>query len=328
MARVSRGWIVLAYGLLASGVVAGPVAARDVAAAPTEDPHRRIHDQIARADAARRDGRLADAARLYADAYRTTSALDDYRASDVALDLALLAAAVHREAFEASDRDHAHLERARELLRTVIDDWEAAGRPVPPAVLEELGWVDEQLAEAPAPATAAPAAPEPELAPAGVEAPAQGDALHPVLPVPPPPATTTTPTRPSKALGIALVSGGAATTVAGAVLIGMGSPLEGEARRYRDDVLHSDRYVHGTAHEQAIIEEQLQAYVVAEERRGIALVATGGALLGVGVATVVVGAVRLRRVARTQGPKALLGRISPRARIGRGSAVLGLQLRL
>ena len=45
----------------------------------------------------------------------------------------------------------------------------------------------------------------------------------------------------------------------------------------------------------------LDVYVDGERRRGIALMATGGALLGLGVAAVIVGSVRLVRHRRGSG---------------------------
>ena len=74
--RPARRWVLIAC--IVAGFIPLPpqVQAREPAS-----PVETIDDQIARADEARREGRLADAARLYADVYRTMQASDDYRGS-------------------------------------------------------------------------------------------------------------------------------------------------------------------------------------------------------------------------------------------------------
>jgi hypothetical protein len=321
MPRLPRRWLIFAYGLLVPSLCASPVAARTVATAPAEDPHKRINDQIVQADAARRDGRLSDAARLYADAYRMTAAIEDYRASDVALDVALQAATVHREAFKASNEDYTFLRESRDLLRTVVGDWEAAGRPVPQAVLDELQWVDTQLAAAPEPVPEPTPTVEPEDAAADPPVPFEAS-LDPVPPKPPADGDSATPRRPPRALGIALVSGGAAATVAGAVLLALGAPLRGRAEQYRSEALDSPEYTERGSAQQAIIEEHFDGYVADERRRGVALMASGGALLGVGVAAVVVGSLRLVRSGRSPASGAASRRLSPRLAVYHGAATL------
>jgi hypothetical protein len=67
MSRRSCGWLALACGLFVPTLSMGAVVQRAAVAAPAKDPHRRINDQIALADAARRAGRTIDAAQHYAD---------------------------------------------------------------------------------------------------------------------------------------------------------------------------------------------------------------------------------------------------------------------
>jgi hypothetical protein len=332
MPRRSRRCIVLAYTLLLPSLSLGSMAAHaaPAAVAPAPDPHQQINDQIAQADAARKDGRLADAARLYADAYRMTTRVEDYRGSEVALDVALLAAEVYREAFKASDKDYALCEESRELLRAVVDDWTAAGQAVPEAVLEELRWAEARLAEAP---RVAPE-PEPEPTPEIREDPPHDTG-------PPIPTSNAAAPRASQGhqtpqgsdsgaaardgLGIALVSTGAAATVAGVVLLALGAPLKGRATRYRSEALASPEFTERGSAEQAVIEQYLAGYVADEKRRGIGLMVTGGSLIGVGLAGVIVGSLRLVRSARPRGTSAAM-RVAPRLSVYHGSAALGVSL--
>jgi hypothetical protein len=122
-----------------------------------------------------------------------------------------------------------------------------------------------------------------------------------------------------------LVSTGAVVTLTGTLLLAVGAPLRGRAMRYRSEALASPEFTERGSAEQAVIEEYLAAYVADEKRRGIALMATGGALIGVGLAGVIVGSLRLARPNRPRGPSAAV-RMAPQLSVYHGSAALGMSL--
>ncbi|MCA9711129.1 MAG: hypothetical protein KDK70_35130 [Myxococcales bacterium] len=110
-----------------------------------------------------------------------------------------------------------------------------------------------------------------------------------------------------------------------AVLLGVGAPVRGRAEGYRTDTMASEAFTALTPSDQQLATEFLDAYVDDERRRGVALMAAGGAALGVGVAAVVVGSIRLAR-GRRGATTAESARLHPRPRLGRHEVGLGLWL--
>lgn len=284
------------------------------------EPEPSLDDQISAADAARKDGRLADGARLYAEAYRTAQASDDYRGSDPALEMVVLAAKLYHEAFRASNRDYALCDESKALLETFVAEWEALGQPIPKEVTEELQWLEARLAERPPEPV-----PEPEPTPDETD---DTGAQEPVVPTPIAEPEPTPPPRdrgPDR-VGWGLVGGGAAFAVTGAVLLAVGVPLRGRAEDYRAQVMGSPEFTGRGSGDQAVALEYLDGYVHDERRRGVTLMAAGGAVLGVGVATLVVGGIRLLRPGRSAGGVERITAVSPTLGLDRRGAQLGISL--
>lgn len=296
--------------------------------APAEDPHRQISDQLKRADTANGEKRYSDAAQLYADAYRMTTATEDYRGTDIALEAVVHAMEAYHVACEGN-RDYVSCRASKELLAAFILDWEASGSSVPVQVLDELRWLEEQLAQVPPPLPAETVEPVEPATVATADSDEDQEAPPKPTKKPAPKLIIDDPERrdppAGKALGIAFVVGGAVTTVGGAVLMAVGAPLEGRADRYRSEVFGSPSFTQRPPGEQAIIVDHLDRYVGDERDRGTALMATAGAALGLGVAAIVVGSFLLGRpgLSTNSGARAHL---SPRRRAGRGTAYLGLSL--
>lgn len=297
-----------------------------VAASPAEDAGQRIGDAIAQADAARADGRLAEAARLYADAYALTRASEDYRGTGVALDVVLLAAQLYREAFKASAQDHALCRDSGALLDSFVEDVEGLGEAVPQAVRDEQALVAECLEGAPEPEPAVKEEPEVPVEP--VETPPTAE---------PPPETLETTVEPEpepdqpvaprrRAVPIALLAGGGAATVVGTVMLVVGVPLKGRASDYRTEVLASPEYLERGPDDQAAITSALDVYVDGERGRGVGLMAAGGAVMGLGVAAVIVGSVQLAKGRSGRGSNDAR-RMEPRLAVGRGHLAVGASLR-
>lgn len=324
---MSRGWETLLSmrGAVWSGLravsVAGLLSAgipRTAWAAEPATVEQSAEQRVVEAYAAQKEGRLDEATRLFAEAFRLVQS-SEYRNTDFALEVVLAVADAHRQAFAASSDDYAICERSRVLLLEFASGLEAEGRPIPAQVIHELDWLDDQLAEAPAPVPPVIDAPPVEDEPdAAIE-------IEPFVGPPDdeqlPEIDTNPPTEPHgpDAIGIALVATGAVVSVAGAVLLGVGAPLTGRAEQYRDDAVASPEFEMRRPDDQEVASGYFDAYVADERRRGTILMATGGAALGLGIAAAVVGAIRL---ARHRGPAAGDVAIVPTLRSTR--ATLGL----
>ena len=312
--------------------------------APRAPIDQRLSETLSKAEAARRAQQHAEAAGLYAEAYRLTTTDDTFRNSEFAADAVIQAATAYRKAFAKSDSDYALCRDSKRLLDTFRSEWEAAGKITPNAVFDELRWVEKRLEEDPDSTVPPPAPVEPPSEPPPSTEPPP-DELE-VQPTP----TETEPTsgtddppgssQSSRILGIALLAGGGAVAATGAILLGVGVPLRGQSEQYRTDTLASPEYLALPEADQQVATEYLDRYVDDERRRGVTLMATGGAVLGVGVAAVVVGAVTLVRAKRsTPGsnaardpgdrPGPISGstpRLRPRASVRRHEVTLGLRI--
>lgn len=322
MFRALRICRVIACGLpLLLAWPAGSAAGAVWMVAPAKPIDQQINDKLLEADTASRQGHHADAARRYSEAYALTTTDDTFRNSEFALDAVIQAATAYRKAYAASNGDVALCRESKALLDSFRAEWEAAGEITPSAVFDELRWVEARLSEVPSePDDPAPPPPDP-----GPDEPPDAIEVVPPDPDPDPDPIVDTPARPSRVPAIALLASGAAATATGAILLGVGVPLEGRAAQYRTDTQASPEFMALPPSDEQVTVEYLDRYVDDERRRGVTLMATGGAVLGVGVAAVVVGAVLLARARRT-GSDSVATRIQPRPFLRRRQAALGLSL--
>ncbi|MEM9456197.1 MAG: hypothetical protein AAGF11_18595 [Myxococcota bacterium] len=341
MFRAPRSCRVVACGLpLLLAFPVGPavsaaamVAADAPADAPADVPiDQQLSDTLSKAEAARRARQHAEAADLYAEAYRLTTTDDTFRNSEFAADAVIQAATAYRKAFAQSDDDYSLCRRSKRLLDTFRADWEAAGKITPNPVFDELRWVEKRLEEDPETSVPPPVPVEPPTKPPPADdAPDELEIQAP--PVEPEPTTGmddqsgSSPSA-SRILGIALLAGGGAVAATGAVLLGVGIPLRGRSEQYRTDTLASPGYMELPEADQQVATEYLDRYVDDERRRGVTLMATGGAVLGVGVAAVVVGAITLARAKRDApgSRSSSTPRLRPRASVRRQEVTLGLRV--
>ncbi|MCA9655078.1 MAG: hypothetical protein KC501_34495 [Myxococcales bacterium] len=292
---------------------------------------QRITDKIGEADGARTDGRLAEAARLYGDAHALIQGSEEYRGTGVALDVVLQAARLYREAFKASARDYALCRESEALLDAFVADLRGRGQAVPSTVSDEQAWVAECLADAPAPAV--PVVSEPVQTTPAEPTPDEPSTAPESTVVPPSPEPDDHPdptddTEPrGRALPIALVGGGGAAAVTGAVLLAVGLPLRARADDYRSEVLGSPEYLQRGPQDRAAIEAALGSYVDDERRRGVALMASGGAVLGLGVAAVIVGSIQLARARPGRRDRSARARLDPQLVLRPGRLSVGASLR-
>ncbi len=270
-----------------------PLVASAAESAPAT-VEQNAEERVVQAVTAKDEGRFDDATRLFAEALRLVQS-SDYRNTDFALEVVLATAEAHRKAFEVSSDDYSIFERSRELLREFASGLEAEGQTIPAQVINELDWLDEQLAKAPAPV------------PPVIEPPPVEEDPDPEIDIGPTVDSPEEERRPEvdnpilserrgpDPLGITLVATGAAATVTGAILLGIGAPLAGRAEQFREDAVASPEFVSRGPDDQEVAQGYFDAYVADERRRGTILMATGGAALGLGVAATVVGAIRLAR---------------------------------
>lgn len=282
------------------------------------------------------------AARRYGEAYGLIAANADHRGTSIGEDAVVNAASAYRVAFDGSERDYEIVRESQALLLRFSEDWSALGRPVPSRIRDELAWVTDRLAEEPA---EPPVVTPPEVP---VEVPKNdgedksdddADDIAEVVAAPSKepddrgPTTTDKPTRPT-VIGGALIGAGAVATLGGAVALALGAPLRGRAEDYRDEVLGSEDFAAlPTMADQATAREHLDDYVQDERQRGVTLMAVGGTAVGIGVTSIVVGAVTLargRKAESARGHAADSRRaafvVSPRIAVGRRHAMASVTL--
>jgi hypothetical protein len=228
------------------------------------------------AEEALSEQRYAEAAALFERAYQTLSARE--RTSALGEHLVLSAAEAYEQAWLASDALE-QLVAASRLLRKHLAAAEVREQPVGPEVLQTKQRIDallDRLRGEPS-----PSAPEPVAA-------SQPRGAGPPPDDPPPPPTNSADVRkPPDGLAVGLLVGGSVALLGGATMLGTGAAIPGWAR----DKLE----------ERGGMGEQDQAFRDDANRLSIGLMAGGGALAGLGVVAIVVGAVRAARTNKARG---------------------------
>ncbi|MEM9458645.1 MAG: hypothetical protein AAGF11_31000 [Myxococcota bacterium] len=243
---------------------------------------------IRQANEAQARGDYSEAARLYDQAYRSMTF--EQRASDFGRLAFTKAVGAYRRAYDQT-RDLALYAASRALHEQFIIERKAAGLPVPAEVDAELARLDQVLGAS---------APEPEPKPEPKPEPAPMLEPEPLFESQPEPEPEPVEPRPEPdhrvdPWGVALTGAGAIAVITGVVLVAVGAPLRGRAEDYRNEQLAGDDFDSRSPGLQQSFAAALDDYVDGERRRGVGLMASGGAVLGLGVAAVVVGSLRLAR---------------------------------
>jgi len=301
-----------------------------VAVASAEAPlaEQTVESALTDAKRSEAEGHLATAARQYADAYRMTSSHEDYGGSEVAADIVFNAARLYRAAFNASDTDYTFLRESVALFDAMEEEWANLGLPIPQEIQDQRDWAEERLSQQPPPPAKIKKKP-PKKGPPKKGPPKEGPPKEPPVVPPTPTLSDGDSSLLSQEVGMTLVGLGIATTVGGIVSLAIGVPVRGRAEDYRREVTASPEFAALGMADQTTAGGHLDAYVSDEGRRGITLMAVGGAAASLGVAAIVVGTVTLVR-GRRKGPSAASLRHAPSAgmgvSVGRSEAMVGFRL--
>lgn len=289
-----------------------PASARRLAPSPTE--------LISEGDRLHNDQKYADAAKAYAGAYTAMS--PEQKSSAVGLLVVESAAREYQQAFLSSG-DIALLEASRDVLQTFVDDRTASGGNIPGSILQELRRVEGVLANL-RPSPSGPEEPPEEETEETDEATERPPPLlepqdtQPAEPSDRQPA----PRRKLDVVGLGLTIAGGVLVVGGAVLLGVGAPIGPDAEERRDEDLDSEIFMMLSPAQQEDFRSDYDDWVDDEKRRGVAFMASGGAALGLGVALVIGGAVRLARSRSQTQTQARLPTLQPSLAPGRACVML------
>jgi hypothetical protein len=200
----------------------------------------------------------------------------------------------YEDAFEAT-RSVGELEAARAMLLRFVEQRRGAGASIPAFVESELVALERDI-------VAATPAPDPEPTPPAL------------LEAPPPPPPVVRPTRKIEPFvappvvddrllrrrhtGAALIVAGGLVAGVGAVLLGVGATIGPAARRDRDEGLGSPEYAAADPIARHDYDAAIDTYVRDSQRVSHGLAGGGAAAIGVGLTTLIVGAVMLARARR------------------------------